>query len=132
MTSRPPVTLSRTFAHHCPFLSCSSAKPAPLTASEVSSLSGEEKEKKAKAIRKKLKSIEEVKDKRTAGTVLDAGQVKLSCDHLVIIAGTIVAAIITVTKRAAGDKLDAERVYVVVILVIAAISCDRIPCNRSR
>ena len=35
-----------------------------------------EKEKRAKAVRKKLKAVEEVKDKQKAGTKLDAGQVR--------------------------------------------------------
>ena len=43
---------------------------------DISSLTGEEKEKRAKAVRKKLKAVEEVKDKQKAGTKLDAGQVR--------------------------------------------------------
>jgi hypothetical protein len=45
---------------------------------DISSLTGEEKEKRAKALRKKLKAVEEVKDKQKAGTKLDAGQARNS------------------------------------------------------
>ena len=42
---------------------------------DLSLLSAEEREKRAKAIRKKLKAVEEVKEKQLAGQKLDAGQV---------------------------------------------------------
>ena len=42
---------------------------------DFSLLSVEEREKRAKAIRKKLKAVEEVKEKQSSGQKLDAGQV---------------------------------------------------------
>ena len=44
----------------------------------MSLLSVEEREKRAKAIRKKLKAVEEVKEKQSAGQKLDAGQVSMT------------------------------------------------------
>ena len=49
--------------------------PVVLSAAEVAALSSEEKEKRCKAVRKKLKQIEEIKDKQKAATVpLNADQ----------------------------------------------------------
>ena len=46
-----------------------------LSAAEVAALSSEEKEKRCKAVRKKLKQIEEIKDKQKTVTVpLNADQ----------------------------------------------------------
>ena len=49
--------------------------PVVLSAAEVAALSTEEKEKRCKAVRKKLKQIEEIKEKQKAATVpLNADQ----------------------------------------------------------
>ena len=42
---------------------------------DLTSLSAEEKEKRIKAVKKKLKAVDEVKGKRDSGVKLDAGQV---------------------------------------------------------
>ena len=42
---------------------------------DLTALSAEEKEKRIKAVKKKLKAVDEVKSKRDSGTKLDAGQV---------------------------------------------------------
>lgn len=56
------------------------AAAAPISV-DISALTGEEKEKRAKAVKKKLKAVEEVKDKQRGGLKLDAGQVDLSLSH---------------------------------------------------
>ena len=45
---------------------------------DLTALSAEEKEKRIKAVKKKLKAVDEVKSKRDSGTKLDAGQVSES------------------------------------------------------
>ena len=50
------------------------AAPTVLSAAEVALLSAEEKDKRAKAVRKKLKQIEEIKEKKSAGAALNADQ----------------------------------------------------------
>lgn len=52
--------------------------PVVLSAAEVAALSSEEKEKRCKAVRKKLKQIEEIKDKQKAA----AATVPLNADQL--------------------------------------------------
>ena len=51
--------------------------PTVLSAAEVAALSSEEKEKRCKAVRKKLKQIEEIKEKQRA-----AATVPLNADQL--------------------------------------------------
>ena len=50
-------------------------KPAAVSVTDIAELSLEEREKRIKAVKKKLKSIDEVKEKKAAGGKLDAGQV---------------------------------------------------------
>ena len=78
----PAINSSRISLFHLLFLtlvsSAAAAAAAVAAASspvDLSLLSAEEREKRAKAIRKKLKAVEEVKEKQSAGQKLDAGQV---------------------------------------------------------
>ena len=77
--STSTVTLSLHCLHPLlHFYSAAAAAVAAVAASgpvDLSLLSAEEREKRAKAIRKKLKAVEEVKEKQSAGQKLDAGQV---------------------------------------------------------
>ena len=72
MTTWPELWISRVY----PSAGALATKAAPtvLSAAEVALLSAEEKDKRAKAVRKKLKQIEEIKEKKTAGAAVNADQ----------------------------------------------------------
>lgn len=63
------------YVYHLIIVAAALAAAAIPSSVDISSMTAEEKEKRAKAIRKKLKAVEEVKDKQRSGTKLDAGQV---------------------------------------------------------